>query len=164
MPSSNEVFHQGQPIAPPMFNFGPRNEEGEKPLRAGMTDGEPTPDEMAQQFDALLHNKHVNLKEVRVETFDLRVQTEKDAYCKLYVELYAKVQSRAALVRKIEKQFVERPSPTWLVFIEWWEYALEVDGKEVTPDEYDEIKKRDSALHQDDVEQGDNNGSEDGSG
>ena len=146
-----------------MFNFGPRQEQDEKPLRAGMTDGEPSADEMAQQFDALLHNKHVNLKKVCVETFDLRVEEEKEAYCELYVKLYAQVQSRQALVRQVDKRFVENPRPSWIVCLEWWEYALEVDGKEVTPEEYDEIKKKDSPLTRGEAGEGDENGTEDGS-
>lgn len=113
---------------------------------AGMTDGEPTPDEMAEQFDKLLHNKHVILKEVCVKVFDTRIEAENAAYCELYKDLYAKVQAKTALVRSVERKFVERPTPTWLIYLEWWVYALEVDGKEVTPEEYDEIKKKDSAL------------------
>jgi hypothetical protein len=159
MPNSDEFFHQGRAIPPPMFQFGK-----EKALRGGMTDGEPTADEMAKQFDALLHDKHVNLKKVCVETFDLRQQEEKDKYCELYVELYAKVQSRLALVRGVDKRFVEGANPTWLVCLEWWEYALEVDGEEVTPEEYDKITKRDSALNDEEAEQGDKDGSENGSG
>jgi hypothetical protein len=162
MPGSDELFHQGKPIAPPMFDFKQKG----APTRGGMTDGEPTPEEMGKQFDALLHNKHVNLKDVCVEIFDLRVGDDREKYCNLYKELYAKVQARTVLLRGIEKKFVESTS-TWLVYIEWWEYALEVDGKEVTPEEYDAIKKADSPLNQRDGsppegEQGDNNEGEDG--
>jgi len=164
MPGSDELFHQGKPIAPAMFDFSPKG--ANKPTRAGMTDGEPTPEEMGNQFDALLHNKHVNLKDVCVEVFDLRIGEERKKYCELYKELYAKVQSRLAILRTIEKRFVESTA-TWLVYLEWWEYALEVDGKEVTPEEYDAIKKADSPLSRGDNAppegaQGDNDDGEDG--
>lgn len=151
MPSSDQMFGssskaqepQGQPAFPPsMF----------KNLRGGMLSDEPDPEEMARQFDAALHDKHVNLKEVHVEVFNMMIKTEREAYCKLYRELYAKVQSKQALVRTVERRFVAKSSdpvatgPTWLVYLEWWDYALEVDGKEVTPEELDQIKRNDSAA------------------
>lgn len=135
MPGSDEMFH-GKKLAPSMF----------KNIRANMAPGDPTAEDMEQSYEGLLHNKHVNLKDVCVKIFDLTVQSDVEEYCKLYQELYAKVQSKDVVIRSIERKFVEQPTPRWLVYLEWWVYALEVDGKEVTPEELAAIKAKDSAI------------------
>lgn len=133
MPSSDDLFHNGKPIAPSMF----------KRIRATLGGEEPTPDEMARAFEEASHNKHVNLKDVCVKIFDMSKESQVTEYCELYRDLYAKVQRKEVLVRGVEKKFVEIPEPRWIIYIEWWEYALEVDGKEVTPEELRDIKEAD---------------------
>jgi hypothetical protein len=148
MPGSDELFHDGQPIAPSIFKTL-------KPdtVRAGMLAGEPTPEDMTKQFEAALHNKHVNLKEVNIKVFDLSVGSHVEEYCELYRDLYVRVQRHEVVVRGVERKFVETPSPRWLIYIEWWVYALEVDGKEVTPEEWEDIKRKDSPLEREPAEQ-----------
>ncbi len=129
----------GKVLPPSMF----------KTLRAGTAQGDPTADEMANKFEEALHSKHVNLKEVSVKIFDLSDAQDAAEYCTLYRDLYAQVQRKEAIVRCVERKFVEVPSPRWLVFLEWWTYALEVDGKEVTPEEYDKILHESSIVTED---------------
>jgi len=134
MPGSDEVF--GGELTPSMFpNLMPPG-----------LGAQPTPEEMAAQFEAYLHTKQVRLKDVGVKTFDLSKAAQVKAYRKLYAELYRRVSRGETLVKEIDKRFVKEPQPRWIVHIEWWDYALVVDGKEVSPEELEQIRQKDSAI------------------
>jgi hypothetical protein len=145
MPSSEQMFggnhsqpkSEGGRLAPSMFER----------IKGTLLGDEPTPEEMERQYEAALHDKHVLLKQVNVKVFDMSNPDEVEDYCKTYRELYAKVQKKTAVVRAVDKKFVSEPRPRWLIYLEWWDYALEVDGKEVTPEQWEQIKKADSPFN-----------------
>ena len=140
MPGSDEMFGGTDPgsmlpgeqreLPPSLFNFaGDQQHQG------------PTPEELEQDYDRALHTKHVRLKAVNIKTFDLSVRAQCEEYCKLCTDIYNIATSGQTVVQVHERKFVEQPVPRWVVHIEWWEYALVVDGKEMTPQEFEAWKK-----------------------
>jgi len=115
-------------------------------ITAGLFGGDPTPEEMSDRFEAALHTKQVKIKKFGVETFDLNEPEQVKAYQKLYLDLYQRVSRGETLVKEIDKKFIKGPTPRWIVHIEWLDYALLVDGKEMTPEKLEKLRQKDSAL------------------
>jgi len=132
MPNSDEMFGGVLPgeqrELPPMFNLS-----GEQPG--------PTPEELEKDYERALHTKHVRLKSVNIKTFDLSDPDQRGEYCELCVRLYNVSTTGQTVIQQHERKFLERPVPRYIVHIEWWEYALVVDGKELTPAEFDAWRK-----------------------
>jgi len=131
MPSSDEAFG---------VLAGEQRELMPGVLR-GPTGHGPTPEELERDFERALHTKHVRLKKVTIRTFDLSDDLQKEEYCQLCVKLYNEANTGQTVIQQHERKFLEQPKPRYLVHIEWWEYALMVDGKELTPQEFEAWRK-----------------------
>jgi len=103
--------------------------------------GGPTAEELEKDFERALHTKHVKLKKVTIRTLDLSNDEQREEYCKLCVRLYNDASTGQTVIQQHERKFIEQPAPRYIVHIEWWEYALLVDGKELTPQEFDAWRK-----------------------
>lgn len=101
----------------------------------------PTPEELEHDYERALHTKHVKLKKVTIRTFDLSNDEQREEYCRLCVQLYNDASTGQTVIQQHERKFLEQPKPRYLVHLEWWEYALMVNGKELTPQEFDAWRK-----------------------
>jgi hypothetical protein len=131
MPSSDEAFGLA----------GEQRELMPGILQQQQLPGGPTPEELEKDFERALHTKHVRLKKVTIRTFDLSNDEQREEYCKLCVRLYNDASTGQTVIQQHERKFIEQPTPRYIVHIEWWEYALLVDGKELTPQEFGAWRK-----------------------
>lgn len=130
MPSSDEAFG----LAGEQRELLPGSFQQQLP-------GGPTPEELEKDFERALHTKHVKLKKVTIRTLDLSNDEQREEYCKLCVRLYNDASTGQTVIQQHERKFIEQPAPRYIVHIEWWEYALLVDGKELTPQEFEAWRK-----------------------
>jgi len=85
---------------------------------------QPTPDEMEAEAIAAQFNRVVKLKNVKVETYDLkRVEDAKD-YAKRLEMLFHGIQAKTHMILFNDRRFVEQPAPRWVAHIEWAEFEL----------------------------------------
>jgi len=91
----------------------------------------PSPEEMEKELQAVLYNKKVLLQDVNSLNFDLCNKRQTAKYRELLKQLFNGTQARTHVITCFDRKFVERPSPRWLVHVEWFEYKLVIKPNEV---------------------------------
>ena len=84
----------------------------------------PSPEDMQREMDAVLYNKKVLVDDFKEQTFDLSNRPDRAAYRKLVIQLSNGVAQSTHLMTAFDRKFVERPTPRWIVHMEWVVYRL----------------------------------------
>jgi hypothetical protein len=85
---------------------------------------EPDAKDMEDAAKAVAYDKYVKVTGYNVKTFDMNKSGDCDAFEKLILELYMKLQRKEIFLTCHERHFV--PSlGTWLVHMEWYSFKLE---------------------------------------
>jgi hypothetical protein len=92
----------------------------------------PDADEMAKQRDAALYNKTVKFTGYNARIFDLGNEQQRTEYEALMQKLYVGALAKTHSVLCTDRQFVVSV-PTWIAFIEWIEFDLEITANETVP-------------------------------
>jgi hypothetical protein len=84
----------------------------------------PTPEDMQREMEAVLYNKKVLLHDFQERTLTLSNAKDRKEYRRLILLLSNGALSKTHLITGFDRRFVERPTPHWIVHMEWVEYEL----------------------------------------
>lgn len=86
----------------------------------------PTPEEMEKEAQAVQFNKKVLLNNFDVRLFDMSKKKDVADYRKLIQQLYHGRLAGTHQLTHFDRQFVQTPTPRWLINLEYVEYKLQV--------------------------------------